>query len=213
MCFYELIGTFNCPFYTTDRLVKNNIRGDKMYLLGGDKMYLQALNDGFVVLEPGVEFLYVGITLPKVVSVSSCTNMFSLYYSMRYVNYVMGTRVNVPAVVSVGMGDTSFFIRYDISSPTRATTTTKDYFHLFDAYAPINVNPQRGGGGYLIINCIPALGILISILGPSWGNLNRMTFINILFIAIYCKMVGHLTNIYCPTVGHLIENLLKKSNA
>jgi hypothetical protein len=40
-----------------------------------------------------------------------------------------------------------------------------------------------------------------------------MTFINIVFIAIYCKMVGFLTNIYCPTVGHLIENLLKKSNA
>jgi hypothetical protein len=40
-----------------------------------------------------------------------------------------------------------------------------------------------------------------------------MTFINIVFIAIYCKMVGYLTNIYCPTVGHLIENLLKKSNA
>jgi hypothetical protein len=40
-----------------------------------------------------------------------------------------------------------------------------------------------------------------------------MTFINIVFIAIYCKMVGHLTNIYCPTVGHLIENSLKKSNA
>ena len=74
----------------------------------------------------------------------------------------------------------------------------------------------RGGGayvGYLIINCIPTLGILISILAPSWGNLNRMTFINIVFIAIYCKMVGHLTNIYCPTMGHLIENLLKKSNA
>ena len=46
------------------------------------------------------------------------------------------------------MGDTSFFIRYDIYSifaiffdidtdidifPTRTTTTTKDYFHLFDA--------------------------------------------------------------------------------
>jgi hypothetical protein len=40
-----------------------------------------------------------------------------------------------------------------------------------------------------------------------------MPFINIVFIAIYCKMVGHLTNSYCPTVGHLIENLLKKSNA
>jgi hypothetical protein len=39
-----------------------------------------------------------------------------------------------------------------------------------------------------------------------------MTFINIVFIAIYCKMVGHMTNIYCPTVGHLIENLLKQLN-
>jgi hypothetical protein len=25
MCFYEFISTFNCPKYTTDRLVKNNI--------------------------------------------------------------------------------------------------------------------------------------------------------------------------------------------
>ena len=60
-------------------------------------------------------------------------------------------------------------------------------------HAPINVNPQRGVRayvGYLIINCIPTLGILINILAPSWGNLNRMTFINIVFIAIYCKMVG-----------------------
>jgi hypothetical protein len=60
---------------------------------------------------------------------------------------------------------------------------------------------------------ISTLGILISILALSWGNLNRMTFINIVFIAIYCKMVGHSTNIYCPTVGRLIENLLKKSSA
>jgi hypothetical protein len=34
-------------------------------------MYLQALNDGFVVLEPGVEFLSVD-NLPKLVSVSCC---------------------------------------------------------------------------------------------------------------------------------------------
>ena len=40
-------------------------------LLQGDKMYLQALNDDFVVLEPGVEFLSVD-NLPKLVSVSSC---------------------------------------------------------------------------------------------------------------------------------------------
>jgi hypothetical protein len=78
------------------------------------------------------------------------------------------------------------------------------------------LTPRGGGGayvGYLIINCISTLGILISILALSWGNLNQITFINIVFIAIYCKMVGHLTNIYCPTVGHLIENLVKKSNA
>jgi hypothetical protein len=41
---YEFIGTFN------------------VLILRGDKMYLQALNDGFVVLEPGVEFVYVGKT-------------------------------------------------------------------------------------------------------------------------------------------------------
>jgi hypothetical protein len=41
------------------------------YLMQGDKMYLQTLNDGFVVLEPGVEFLSVD-NLPKFVSVSSC---------------------------------------------------------------------------------------------------------------------------------------------
>jgi hypothetical protein len=40
-------------------------------LLQGDKMYLQALNDGFVVLERGVEFLSVD-NLRKLVSVSSC---------------------------------------------------------------------------------------------------------------------------------------------
>jgi hypothetical protein len=45
-------------------------------LLQGDKMYLQALNDGFVVLDPGVEFLSVD-DLPKLVSVSCWTNMFS----------------------------------------------------------------------------------------------------------------------------------------
>ena len=36
-----------------------------------DKMYLQALNDGFIVLEPGVEFLSVD-NIPKLVSISSC---------------------------------------------------------------------------------------------------------------------------------------------
>jgi hypothetical protein len=60
----------------------------------GDKMYLQALNDGFVVFE----FVYVGITLPKVVSVSSNQVVRTCFLNTRY---VMGTRINVPAVVSV----------------------------------------------------------------------------------------------------------------
>jgi hypothetical protein len=79
----------------------------------------------------------------------------------------------------------------------------------------LSMSTPRGGSGICGVfdhqyYSIPTLGILISILAPSWGNLNQMTFINIIFIAIYCKMVRHLTNIYCPTVGHLIENLLKK---
>ena len=48
------------------------------------------------------------------------------------------------------------------------------------------LTPRGGEGrayaGYLIINCIPTLGILISILAPRWGNLNQMTFINIVLL-------------------------------
>jgi hypothetical protein len=73
------------------------------------------------------------------------------------------------------------------------------------------------GGGHM-------WGIWSSIASPLWGFWlafwarvraiwTKITFINIVFIAIYCKMVGCLTNIYYLTVGHLIENLLKKSNA
>jgi hypothetical protein len=39
-------------------------------------MYLEALDNGFVVLETGVKFLSVD-NLPKLVSVSCCMNMFS----------------------------------------------------------------------------------------------------------------------------------------
>ena len=60
----------NIPLIDWSKTTLNNV------LLQGDKMYLQALDNGFVVLEPGVEFLSVD-NLPKVVSVSCCTNMFS----------------------------------------------------------------------------------------------------------------------------------------
>jgi hypothetical protein len=62
-------------------------------LLQGDKTYLQALDSGFVVLEPGAEFMSVD-NLPKVVSVSCCTDMFSY----EICDSVIDTR-NVPAVV------------------------------------------------------------------------------------------------------------------
>ena len=60
----------NIPLIDWSKTTLNNV------LLQGDKMYLQALDNGFVVLEPDVEFLSVD-NLPKVVSVSCCTNMFS----------------------------------------------------------------------------------------------------------------------------------------
>ena len=42
----------------------------------GDQMYLKALNKGLIVLEQDVEFLSID-NLPKVVSVSGCSSMFS----------------------------------------------------------------------------------------------------------------------------------------
>ena len=60
----------NIPLIDWSKTTLNNV------LLQGDKMYLQALDNGFVVLEPDVDFLSVD-NLPKVVSISCCTNMFS----------------------------------------------------------------------------------------------------------------------------------------
>ena len=61
----------NIPLIDWSKTTLNNV-----LFIQGDKMYLQALDNGFVVLEPDVEFLSVD-NLPKVVSVSCCTNMFS----------------------------------------------------------------------------------------------------------------------------------------
>ena len=70
MSLSAILTAQNIPLIDWSKTTLNNV------LLQGDKMYLQALDNGFVVLEPGVEFLSVD-NLPKVVSVSSCTNMFS----------------------------------------------------------------------------------------------------------------------------------------
>jgi hypothetical protein len=77
----------NIPLIDWSKTTLNNV------LLQGDKMYLQALDNGFVVLEPGVEFLSVD-NLPKVVSVTSCTNMFSYEICDSLIN----TSINIPPV-------------------------------------------------------------------------------------------------------------------
>ncbi len=45
-------------------------------LLQGDKMFLNALDTGFIILDPRVEFLYVQ-NLPTVVNVACCKNLFN----------------------------------------------------------------------------------------------------------------------------------------
>ncbi len=48
----------------------------KNTLLQGDKMFLNALDSGFIILDPGVEFLSVE-NLPTVVNVACCKNLFN----------------------------------------------------------------------------------------------------------------------------------------
>ena len=88
MSLSALLTAQNIPLIDWSKTTFSNV------LLQGDKMYLQALNDGFVVLEPGVEFLSVD-NLPKLVSVSCCTNMFSY----QICDSVIDTSINIPPVV------------------------------------------------------------------------------------------------------------------
>ncbi len=66
----EFVGSFNSPTYTSDRLeyiqylyCNVSLQGDKVYLKG-----LKALENGLIVLDPGVEFLSID-NLPTVVSI------------------------------------------------------------------------------------------------------------------------------------------------
>jgi hypothetical protein len=63
-------------------------------------MYLQALNDGFVVLEPGVEFLSVD-NLPKVLNLSVFQVVYEHVFliTIRYVILCMIDTSNIPHVV------------------------------------------------------------------------------------------------------------------
>jgi hypothetical protein len=70
MSLLAILTAENMPLIDWSKTTFNNV------LLQGDKMYLRALNNGLIVLEPSIEFLSVD-NLPKVVGVSSCRNMFS----------------------------------------------------------------------------------------------------------------------------------------
>ena len=73
MCFHEFIGGVNTRISLVidwSRTTLYNV------LLEGDKMYLEALNNGLIILDQGVELLFVD-NLPKVVIASCCKDMFS----------------------------------------------------------------------------------------------------------------------------------------
>ncbi len=75
---YEFVGSFNSPTYTSDRLeymqylyCNVSLQGEKMYLKG-----LKALENGLIVLDPGVEFLFID-NLATVVSILCSKNELS----------------------------------------------------------------------------------------------------------------------------------------
>ena len=64
-------------------------------------MYLRALNNGLIVLEPSIEFLSVD-NLPKVVGVSCdscCRNMFSYEIDLMSQTSSAQSNINLPIVV------------------------------------------------------------------------------------------------------------------
>jgi hypothetical protein len=72
MCFYQLVSAIlltaqNIPLIDWSKTTLNNV------LLQEDKMYLQALDNGFVVLEPRVEFMSHTCNVPAVVHAKTTT--------------------------------------------------------------------------------------------------------------------------------------------
>ncbi len=70
MTLSAILTAQNIPLIQWSKMTIDNI------LIQGDKMYLNALSSGFVVLDPRLEFMSVD-DLPKVVRVSCVRNMFS----------------------------------------------------------------------------------------------------------------------------------------
>ena len=96
MSLAAVITTHNNPLIDWSTTMFDNV------LSQGDQMYLKVLNKGLIVLEQGVEFLSID-NLPKVVSVSGCSSMFS-YDIIDTVN-LQPVTVRLPVVVAQNNND------------------------------------------------------------------------------------------------------------
>ena len=67
------------------------------YCVNGVKMYLKALSNGIIDLDPGVEFLSVN-NFPKIVSASYFTSMFSIQYTQFF---EFDKHIHMPPVKSI----------------------------------------------------------------------------------------------------------------
>ncbi len=105
MTLSALLTARNIPLSSWSKVTFNNV------LIQGDKLYLKALNTGFIVLDQGTDFLSVE-HIPKAISVSSlCTNMsndfsyeicqpmISLPHSSAQENIVRSPNGDLPTVV------------------------------------------------------------------------------------------------------------------
>ena len=92
MSLSAILTAENMPLIDWSKTTFNNV------LLQGDKMYLRALNNGLIVLEPSIEFLSVD-NLIKVVGVSCCRNMFSYEIDLMSQTSSAQSNINLPIVV------------------------------------------------------------------------------------------------------------------
>ncbi len=76
MSLSALLTARNIPLNSWSRITFKNA------LLQGDKMFLNALDSGFIILDQGVELLSVE-NLPTVVNVACCTNLFQNDFSYK----------------------------------------------------------------------------------------------------------------------------------
>ena len=92
MSLSAILTAENMPLIDWSKTTFNNV------LLQGDKMYLRALNNGLIVLEPSIEFLSVD-NLPKVVGEIDLMSQTSSAQSNINLPIVVESNIDLPIVV------------------------------------------------------------------------------------------------------------------